>query len=280
MGPTDLGARLDLAAAPRELAPVVARLNELLNRLAAAFEREKCFTSDAAHELRTPLAGLAAALEVCANERREPPHYERVVGECLRVVRQMHAMIDNLLTLARADAGRVVVARAPVRLGQLVREAWSFHAPRAAERRLSVEFDVDDDAVIDTDGEKLALVLTNLLANAVQYADDAGTVRVTARATGDGVCVRVANTGSRVRAEDAGRVFDRFWRGDAARGNAGGRNCGLGLAVCRKLAAALGATIDATTARGGWFAVELRLPIPARRIPGAVVAATDDPLCV
>ena len=286
MGATNLGAGLEIADVPRELAPVVTRLNELLGRLEAAFEREKCFTSDAAHELRTPLAGLAAALEICATERREPPHYERVVGECLRVVRQMHAMIDNLLTLARADAGRVVVARAPVRLGQLVREAWSFHAPRARERHLSVEFDVDDDAVLDTDGEKLSLILTNLLANAVQYVDDAGTVRVAARgAIPSAVHLTIANTGSRVRAEDASRAFDRFWRGDAARGdarrgNAGGRNCGLGLAVCRKLADALGATIEATTSRGGWFTVELRLPVPARRAPSATVAAADDPLCV
>jgi signal transduction histidine kinase len=272
MRATDLAARLRLDGVPEELAPVVSRLNELLGRLESAFERERCFTSDAAHELRTPLAGLAAALEVCANERRDPPQYERVVRECLGVVRQMHAMIENLLTLARADAGRIVVNRAPVKLGRLLREAWAFHQSRAAERRLRVEIDVPDDVTVEADDAKLSIIFNNLLANAVQYADDGGRVCARARASGALLSVSVTNTGSRVGAEDAPRVFDRFWRGDAARG-ANGRNCGLGMAVCRKLADALGATITVTTSRGGTFAVELSLPRPARR-------AAQEPACV
>ncbi len=258
IGADHLGERLDIEDVPDELQPVVSRLNDLLERLQAAFEREKCFTADAAHELRTPLAGIATALEVCAREKRDLPQYERVVHNCLTVTRQMQGVIDNLLLLARADAGQVRVNRSAVDVTELLRESWSRFDTVAQQRCLDVRLDLDQHLLLDTDREKLGIILNNLLENAVQYADERGKVCVAATNSQDTVKVSVSNTGSRVRPEDSARVFDRFWRGDSARAS-GGRNCGLGLAVCRKLATALHADISVDCEPSGLFTVRLVL---------------------
>ena len=120
----NLSGRLSVETAPKELSPIVVGLNGLLDRLESAFDREKAFTADAAHELRTPLAGLESALEVCSRRVRAPEAYASVVGECLEVVRGMHGMIDNLLLLARADANQIGAATAPVNLDDVLEDAW------------------------------------------------------------------------------------------------------------------------------------------------------------
>ena len=126
-----LAKRVELTGVPIELMPVVNRLNDLLQRLEDAFTREKSFSADVAHELRTPLSGLETALEVAAQQRRPPEEYERVIVRCLDVSRRMHAMVDNLLTLARAESKQLIVHREPMDLAELCREAWSQYQPRA-----------------------------------------------------------------------------------------------------------------------------------------------------
>jgi two-component system OmpR family sensor kinase len=260
----DLSERVGAAGVPIELAPIVLRLNDLLQRLQAAFEREKCFTADAAHELRTPLAGLQTALEVCAAQNRDTPQYERVVAECLKVVRQMDRMIDNLLLLARADADRVPVAAVPVNVSQVLRDSWQSHQPAADKRQLHVEWSVPDHAVVRTDPEKLQIIVNNLLANAVQYSDEGGQVSIAAAQCNGAVRLEITNSGSRVRPQDAQRVFDRFWRADPARASQG-EHSGLGLAVCHKLAVAIGATIAAEPRPDHRFIVRVNLPSSAER---------------
>jgi two-component system heavy metal sensor histidine kinase CusS len=236
----------------------VSRLNDLLGRLEAAFDREKCFTADAAHELRTPLAGIQTALEVCASQPRDVPHYRQVVQSCLKTARQMHGLIDNLLLLARADADRVAVSSEPVDVAQLIRDAWVHFQPIARQRGLHVEMSLSD-AVIDTDRDKLEIIVNNLLANAVQYTDDGGRVGITVTPSNGSLQMQVANTGAPLPPEHCEKVFDRFWRGDVARSSNGG-HYGLGLAVCRKLAEAMGVRLTAHALPEGVFVVNLGLP--------------------
>jgi two-component system OmpR family sensor kinase len=258
IGAHDLGERLALADVPVELVPVVTRLNDLLARLQAAFDRERCFTSDAAHELRTPLSGISAALEICSREKRDVERYDRVIRDCLGVTRQMQTVIDNLLLLARADADRIPISSESVDLGASIREQWRRFEGIARSRRLLATVELPDGLIVQTDSQKLAIIVGNLLENAVHYADDSGQVRITATCRDRSAVVSVANSGSRVRPEDSQRVFDRFWRGDVARSSAA-RNCGLGLAVCKKLAEALKADLHARSSADGWFLIELEL---------------------
>lgn len=259
VGRANLSDRLHVAGVPRELLPIVQRLNDMLARLESAFERERAFTADVAHELRTPLAGLETALEVCSTRPRQPQEYQQVVRRCLGVARQMHGMVDSLLTLARADAGALTVSRQSICLETLLEECWLPYADRAAQRRLRVMRSVRLDDPICADREKLRQVLHNLLNNAVNYCDEGGEVAIEADARGQSVYLSVSNSGSRLSQQDADHAMDRFWRGDAARSETG-VHCGLGLAISRELIVAMGGQIQVDSSAGGLFRVHLALP--------------------
>ena len=261
VGAGDLSERIRLDGTPREMTPVVQRLNDLLARLDSALTREKSFTADVAHELRTPLAGLGTMLEVCATRRREPEAYETVVGKSLRLVQGMHAMVDNLLLLARADARQLSADPEPVDLAPFLRECWSPFEPRATARQLRVEWEMDLNGQVKLDVAKARIILNNLFDNAVTYTDDGGLIRIAAACVGGRTTLTLTNTGSRVAPADAGRLFDRFWRGDEARSDAG-IHCGLGLSLCKKIVDLLGGTLTADS-RDGTFTVTVTLPTPA-----------------
>jgi len=252
-----LAAPLDPAQVPAELAPVVERLGALMRRLDAAFARERELTAEVAHELRTPLAGLRATLELALDREREPAAYRAAMTTCVAICDQIHRLVEALLTLARLDAGTVPVVREPASLAALVAEVRDLFAARIAERRLRLEAVLAPDRIASTDRERLRLVLHNLLDNAVTYADAGGTVRVALADAPGQVAVTVANSGNGVAADEVARVFDRFWRGDPAR--SGGEHAGLGLALCKKLVEHLGGTIEVEAA-GGWFTATVRLP--------------------
>jgi two-component system sensor histidine kinase QseC len=244
---------------PAELRPVAARLDELLTRLEAAFVREKSFTADAAHELRTPLAGLRTTMEVALSRERDGAAYREALGDCLAIGTQMQALVDNLLSLARLEAGRTAITRQPLELGPFVAECWKPFAAGASARRLRVGWTLAERAVALADREKLRLVLTNLFDNAVAYADQGGEVGISGALADGQLAIAVTNTGCTLTRDQAVRVFDRFWRGDAAR-SAVGVHCGLGLALCRKLVELLGGRISASVGDGR-FTVELAIPV-------------------
>jgi len=257
----DLSARIEMNDVPAELRSIVQRLNELLARLDAAMTREKAFTADVAHELRTPLAGLQTTLEVCATRLREPQAYQQTVKRCLETTQRMHAMVDQLLILARADARQLKVTSETIDPAVFLRDCWSSFHERAVARQLHVEWDIDAAATIYADGAKLRLVVNNLFDNAVSHADQGGWIRIKAERGGETVKLQFANSGSRLDADQAQQAFDRFWRGDASRSETG-VHCGLGLSLCRKLIDVLGARIDLQSQLGGAFVVTVTFPEP------------------
>lgn len=265
VGRASLSDRLELSQVPRELLPIVERLNEMLSRLESAFNRERAFTADVAHELRTPLAGLETSLEVCTSRTRRPEEYQKVVGQCLGVTRSMHAMVDSLLVLARADAGSLAVSSKSFDLEALVEESWRSFAQRAARRNLRFVPTGALAGQICTDREKLRQVLHNLFDNAVSYADDGGQIEISASATDEAISMTFSNTGSRLTQDEADRACERFWRGDAARTETGA-HCGLGLSIVRELVALMRGQIRVRSSLGGQFIVEITLPVVRREI--------------
>jgi len=261
-----LSARVALDNAPAELAPVVARLNDLLAQLDAAFEREKAFTANVAHELRTPLTGLLTTLELALSRERTPDAYRDAIRRCHVVCSQMSGMVDNLLCLARAESGRVRVKPEPVDLDGLLNECWGPLSDRAEERGLHVTWSLDGPADLITDRGLLRMVLLNVLSNAVNHADEGGTVRIRSGRADGGAEIVAANSGSALTGEEARRACDRFWQGDAAR-SATGVHCGLGLALCRTLVGLLGGRLRIAAEAGGEFVVTLELPADGARNP-------------
>ncbi|GMV98137.1 MAG: HAMP domain-containing protein [Phycisphaerae bacterium] len=253
---TDLSERIVLHPAPAELGPVVDRLNDLLHRLESAFAREKAFAADAAHELRTPLAGLRSTLEVTLSRSRDELGYRAALTDALAIVRQMQHMADTLLALTRIESGQVKVSRERIDLPSMLRECWRPLAGRAEQRRLRIAWDLRPATPLG-DRETLRQALSNILDNAVTYADEGGAIQVQTQESAGVTCLTVSNTGCTLSPEQIQHVFERFWRGDSARQDVA-HHCGLGLALCRRILDLQGGRITAECA-GGVFKVSVSL---------------------
>ena len=259
--------RLDLrldTSGPAELRPAVQRVNELLERLEAAFGRERAFSSEVAHELRTPLAGLRTTLEVAGSRVRTGEEQAAARAECLAMVGQLQAMVERLLQLARLESSRARPELQAVGLADAALDAWRPFAAPAAARGLEVRWDLDPELHARVDPTLLDLILRNLLENAVTHSPQGASVRVATRAEGQEAALEVQSSGSPLTQAEAEQARARFWRKDAARG-AGG--CGLGLALVDRAARALQGRLALTSQPGGWFTARVELPLAAEHAP-------------
>lgn len=274
LGGADPGQRFATGDLPKELVPVVDRLNELFQRIGEAFQHERGFTADVAHELRTPLAGLQATLEVCRSKPREQTAYEAAIDKCLAVIFAMQQMVEQLLLLARADRGQLAVVKRSFDFCSLAEECWAGFQTRAAQRGLRVTWEMSGQCMIQSDPERLQIILRNLFDNAASYTNPGGTIRINTHGDDRALLLTVANTGSDVALEDAHRVFERFWQGDPSRASTG-EHCGLGLSLCERLTGLLGGQITVHTRKDGWFTVELAMPISSSFHPGTVASSAE-----
>jgi signal transduction histidine kinase len=235
-----LSTRFTVDALPIELRPIATRLNDLLARLEQSFERERRFSADLAHELRTPLAELRAQTEYAL---KWPDAREAATDqETLAIVQQMEAMVGHLLALARGEQGLLAVAQAPIALGELVREVWKPYAKKAAVNHLVVAMDVADVTIVG-DPTLVRGILNNLFDNAVEYASSGVGLAITLVEDRGAARLTVANGAPELASEDVPKLFDRFWRKEAAR--SGGKHVGLGLSLARSFAMAMGWSLTA-----------------------------------
>lgn len=249
---TSLTKRLSAADAPTELGGVVTRLNELLERLALAFERERDLTAELAHELRTPLAGIRSTIEVALDRERPAERYRASLADVLAITLDTERLVTAMLTLARLDSGAARAGVEAVDVDELVRSAIELVAARCTARNIVLATRLPP-VSIATDAAMLRAIILNLLDNAVSYVDTGGTIDVSL--TTERIVIR--NSGCAIAESDVSRVFERFWRGDAAR--ATGVHAGLGLALCQKLVTLLGGTI-AISIKNRWFEATVTWP--------------------
>jgi signal transduction histidine kinase len=235
------GQRIHLPRQPAELEPVTQELNRLLERVAQALVRERTLTSNVAHELRTPIAGLLSNLEVTLTRLRPPAEYRESAEECFEIAKRMNWLVNNLLSITRIEAGNIQLQQREVLIGQVLSEWWRPFEARATGRRLQVDWQVHPDARIETDPEFFRVVVNNLFDNAVSYAPEGGTIRIEASAGG---AVSVANPASGLNAEGLRHAFDPFWRNPLSR-EGETAHAGLGLNLCKKIIELLGGRISA-----------------------------------
>jgi len=250
---TQPGPILPTADLPDELLPLVQKVNELLARIEASFARERRFTADVSHELRTPLSALRTMVEVALSRPRGAPELASTIAEMGEVVGQMQALCENLLILARLDAGAVPVRWESVALRALVDECWRPHAAVAAERGLTFTNQLADEATVTTDRDHLRVIVSNLLSNAVSYTAAGGTICARAGATG---FLQVDDSGPAIPPDVLPHLFERFVRGDAAR--SAGLHCGIGLALVRGLGQTLRLAVSAENTPDGGVSFQLR----------------------
>lgn len=233
---------------PREVQPLVAALNDLLQRLGQALSAQRTFIADAAHELRTPLTAVHLQAQL-AERATSDAERGKALADLKAGLERATRLSEQLLTLARAEPG-VELCDRPAQLtdlASLAREVIEELAPLAAEKRIDLGLSEAHEATVRGDKEALRTLLSNLVDNALRYTSTGGRVDVAAGAEGERVALWVRDNGPGIAVEDRSRVFDRFYRGQpegdqAAR--AGVRGSGLGLAIVKSIADRHGATIE------------------------------------
>jgi signal transduction histidine kinase len=240
--PGNLEGRVGTAGLPVEVAPLACRVDDLLDRLKQAIERERLFSSNVAHELRTPVAELRNLAEVAARWPGDTEAIRAFFGDVEHVAGQMEGLIANLLALARSEAGADTLNPEEAVLEDLTRGVWERLKARAAERGLSLDLKSRGQGVLVTDVGMLRLILHNLLGNAIEYAPQGSAVACAVSVEEPGFRLSVSNPAPALRQEDVGRLFDRFWRKDEAR--ASDQHAGLGLTLVRSLCSTLGYRVE------------------------------------
>jgi len=260
---SNLSGRIHTPGIDQELLGLAEVLNEMFTRLEAAFLRQSRFTSDASHELRTPLAIIHSNVELALSKPRSADEYRQTLTACLRASSRMAALVDGLLTLARADAGRLDLLFKPINLKSVVEEAIDQYRPSAEKGGVALTVAQCDSTTVHGDAVFLARILGNLISNAIRYTAPGGQVQISLR-TGSGFALlAVQDTGCGIPLEDQPQVFERFFRADKARSRTLGGN-GLGLAICKTLVDAHDGTISFTSVPDRGTRFEIRFPIEAR----------------
>lgn len=219
---------------PAELMPIVTALNDLLERLNAAMQRERRFTDAAAHELRTPLAELRTITDV-ADRWPEQERLQRSVKDAREVVDQMEELLENLLVVARGQRGEGSAADEQIRLLPLARQLAQGHD--ATTSHVQWSFEGSDDASWQGQRSVITAIVRNLVDNAAQYTPAGGAVTVRAMMNGSGAKLEVENGPVSIGQADIERMFEPFWRADSSRTDRTHR--GLGLAIVDTLASHL-----------------------------------------
>jgi two-component system sensor histidine kinase TctE len=253
----DLSA-LPLEQTPQEVQPVIRAMNELLERLSLALAAEQRFIADAAHQLRTPIAGLKTQTELAL--RQTPSGDARETLQQLRsATQQATRLVNQLLSLARAEppVGRVQAGER-VDLAQLAREATTEWVPRALERNVDLGFDGESEkAEVEGDPFLLREMLNNLLDNAIRYTHPGGQVTVRMGRSASGPVLTIEDDGIGIPEAERARVFERFYRVLGT----GTEGCGLGLAIVKEIAQSHGADVQLTTPdTGRGTLVRVRFP--------------------
>lgn len=244
---------------PVELVGICECLNGLMARIRSSFERERRFNADVAHELRTPLAGIQSTIEVCLTRSRERGEYEDTLGSCLEIAEGMGRLVNTLLALSRLESEQISLDIQSINLTGMIDDCRGVFADKVNDKKLTFENLVGDDVCCACDKDHLRMIVSNILDNAVEYCDGGGSIRVEAEMIGDSIILLVSNPCCGFCDEDVSRVFDFFWRGDAARTDTG-MHCGIGLAVVRKVSEVLGVKVEAGV-RDGIFTIGLTLRV-------------------
>ena len=215
-----------------ELGQLARVFNETLARLEQAFEQLRRFTSDASHELRTPLAAIRSVGEVGLQKDGTRAEYRDIIGSMLEEVNRLTSLVDNLLTISRADAGSLQLELVPTPVMHLVREAAALFEVLAEEKALVLVLSGDESATVQGDRLFLRQAFMNVLHNAVKYSPVGGTIAVRVQRSTNEVTVEIEDNGPGVPSEDRQKIFDRFYRVDKARWRESG-GAGLGLAITK-----------------------------------------------
>jgi signal transduction histidine kinase len=255
LGASDLSERLPVSGHD-EFSELSSSINAMLARLEEAFERQRRFTADASHELRTPLSIIQANTSLALEHPWPEDRYREFLAAIDVAAVRQGRIVEELLFLARADAGKLAGDVGPVCLIEALEEAAEA-VSRPDRPGIWLEA-IDPALMVPGSGSELTRLFTNLLENAVRHTPREGTVTVSARVNAKSVTITVADTGEGIALEHLSHLGERFYRIDSAR-SAGTGGTGLGLAICRSITEAHGGRMTIESQIGAGTAVQIRL---------------------
>ena len=263
IGDANLGERLPHPGTNDEIGRLVDTLNAMLARIEQGMEAQRRFTADASHELRSPLSRLRTELELALRRPREPAAYVETLHSSLEEVESLTLLVEELLVLARLDAGQERDAAETVSLNVLAEEAVRRLEPMARERRLEISLVPALPVAARVARGAASLALANLLDNALKFSPAGTTVRVSLRADVEAneAVLSVADSGPGIRGDELPHLFERFYRGATARSDEKTPGLGLGLALSQAVVHAHGGRIEAANEAGGGARFDMRLPL-------------------
>lgn len=277
----NLDLRLPVSDTADEISHLSTTLNQMLERIDKAFSSVRTFTGNASHELRTPIALLRAEIEVALFRTRDVEEYRAVLGRLLDETVKMTSLVENLLSLARADGGAESLALTPVRASVLfseVADTW-----QSAMSHALLDFHVDcpqTDLAILCDAQGILRLLSILLENASKYTPAGGSVTLCVEADAERAVISVRDTGIGIAAEHRTRIFDRFYR-VAPAGETVAPGSGLGLALGKWIAERHGTElrVDSDVGAGScfWFSLQ-RADAPPATVPSSALSQTESKL--
>jgi signal transduction histidine kinase len=259
IGANNLEQRLPTAASGDELAELGQSFNDLLSRLQESFERQRRFSSDASHQLRTPLTAVLGHIDVALRRERTPEEYRQVLHTVSGQALQMRQIVETLLFLARANAEArlptLVELSLPAWLQKHV-EGWAEH-DRFAD--LQLHYPADDPLVVMAQAPLLGQLVDNLWENACKYSESGTPITVGLLGEADAAVLTIADAGCGIAADDLPHVFEPFFRSQHVRRQGIG-GIGLGLAVAQRIAVAFGGSITVESRLGEGTRFQVRLP--------------------
>ncbi len=255
-----LADRLPVLQTNDEIARLTDTLNEMIARLERSFEQVRQFTSDASHELKTPLAILMGELEIALRRPIADDEIRRTLESCLEEVDRLNNVVQGLLELSRAESGQVQIEMRPVDLSALLKDICEDIEILAEPKQISVTTSIASYMMVNGDKTRLHQALLNVIENAVKYTPRGGRVKVTLTSDPRRALIRVEDTGQGIPAEQLPKIYDRFFRVDKARSQ-DVQGTGLGLSIVRWIVESHGGSIMASSEVGVGTTFVIALPL-------------------
>jgi heavy metal sensor kinase len=263
IGAQNLSSRLEVPRARDELRHLTETLNAMLARIEASFKSITQFTADASHDLRTPVAVIRATAEITLRKPRAQEEYRRALSTILETSVDTSELLENLLTLARADAGAAGMDMRPLDLSAHVQKARERAALLGLEKALDITATTPREPVwVKADAIAIDRLLLILLDNAVKYSPSGGRCEIALSQSETHAQITVRDSGEGIPESELKNIFDRFYRVDRVRSKSNG-GAGLGLAIARWIAEMHGGTIAAESTPGAGSEFQIKLPAGA-----------------
>lgn len=237
---------------------MLSRLERAFNRLTEAFERERIFTSDASHELRTPLTVIKASTTLALRKERDCDYYKKSLLEVESATKHMEGIIEDMLTLARADNNTLRLQFENLSIKELIEDITNMISPLLESRTVNISLE-DEDRKVYGDYKQLKGVLKNLLENAIRHTDSDGKIGIRTEHGDEKLTIAVTDNGDGIPAEHLPHITERFYRVDSSRNRKAGGS-GLGLAICKRIVELHNGAIEISSEVGKGSEIRVILP--------------------